>query len=434
MNISRYTFLINNKKGTFVYNSLSNSLAKIPIDLFQKLDRLKNIKFSEHELEEDAETLLQLKKSFIIVENEPDDLLQYQAATWSQRKTENIYNITVAPTMDCNFKCYYCFEEHQKLYINEDIIQRIAKYINGITNAIHINFTWFGGEPLMAFEQMKALTYALKIPEKTSTAFDMITNGYFLTEDVTDELKNMNIKQIQLSIDGLFDDYNKVKFMKTDKSCFERVLKNIDCFSKKHHDIQLAIRVNMNKTSKENFLTICRFFRDRYLDKKNIVICPAFLKNIDNTTTLSRAKLFSDGEDKIRFYLDMYQQTKDKNILYPSNRLSECAVRNHNSWAFGPDGSIYKCWEVIGDEKYKVGELDINGKIQITNNLLLARYMYGADPLCNSDCQLCRYLPICYGGCPQQRIREDFESAPIENCSKDTDYIEKYLTQIINNQ
>ncbi len=432
MKISIYTTLITHEKGYFIYNSFSNSLAKIDKDLFLKLESFKNKDFSEQDLNEDADTVKSLRNAFIITDNPKNDLLQYQATTWGRRRVDDVYNITIAPTMDCNYNCYYCFEEQVKEYMSDEIIERIAKYMNSLPNKCRLNFTWFGGEPLLAFEQMKKLNQSLSMPEDIDTDYCIITNGYYMNEAVIDELHNLHIKTIQLSIDGLYEDYNQVKCMKNDKRCFDTILKNIDYFAAKHKDIAMHIRVNMDNNTKDDFLNIVHFFYQRYPENQNIKPYAAFLKNIGNATPESCACDFSSGTDKMQFALDMFQKTNNKYFLYPQNNFSECAVRNHNSWAFGPDGSVYKCWENIGNRENKVGFIDENGYIQITDNLKLTRYMYGADPLCNEDCRGCFYLPICYGGCPHQRILEEFENAPIQQCAKDCGYIEQYITALIN--
>ena len=399
--------------------------------MFSKLNVLIGHSFTKEDLCENDEIVQDLKKACIIEEQCQDSFLRYQAITWGRRKVSNVYNITIAPTMDCNYHCYYCFEHPDKEYMSDATIEKVVKYINGIKNCKQMNLTWFGGEPLMAIEQIRKITDKIHLPKRSGKDFSIITNGYYLTKDVVDELEDLKIDSLQLTADGLFDDYNRVKCMKNDRKCFDAFLKNVDYFAEKHKKIRLILRVNLNRQLKDKFLEIAFFFLNRYPNNHNIFPHPAFLKNICNTTNQSQACMFCDGTEKMEFSIDLFHKTGNKEFLYPSNHFGECAIRNENSWAFGPDGSVYKCWENIGKKEAKIGFLNAKGEIMINDYPRLLRYLYGADPLNHEDCKKCFYLPICYGGCPHQRILEEYGDAPIEPCAKDNDYIERYLTEII---
>jgi uncharacterized protein len=119
--------------------------------------------------------------------------------------------------------------------------------------------------------------------------------------------------------------------------------------------------------------------------------------------------------------------TGNKYFIYPSNSISECAaIRNKNSCAISAQCDVYKCWEIVGNEDYKVGELTDKG-IQITNPILLNRYLYGADPFEDEECKDCFSFPICGGGCPHKRIENKFNKQNFNLCSRFRDNFEEYL-------
>lgn len=431
MELSKFTMLIRHKKGLFIYNSLSNCLIKADEELFNFIDSIRCKCFSFED--KNNEVICDLKKAFFIVEQHNDDFLQYLNVSWGRRQTDDVYNITISPTMDCNYHCYYCFEDHDKTFMSDETIERIAKYISNAKNARIINLTWFGGEPLMAKEQIIKLSKKIQLSKEIKLSCTIITNCYYLDRDFINLLPELCVDNLQVTIDGLYDDYNRVKSMDRDKDCFSRILSYIDIFAECHKDISLHLRVNMDKHNMKDFYKIATFFKKRYPNNPNIYSYPAFLKNINNKTSKSKACNYCDIEDQINFSLSMFEKTFDKNYLYPKNGFNECAIRNRNSWAFGPDGSVYKCWENIGKVDYKVGFIDEDGKIQITDQPKLIRYFYGADPLYADDCKECFYLPICHGRCPHQRIQEELGSVERQPCMKDTKCINRYLEKLIEN-
>ena len=73
---------------------------------------------------------------------------------WNKKLIEddNFYHITINPTMNCNFKCWYCYETHIKdSKLSDKTIQAICNHINIVFNTYpnlkDFKLSWFGGEP-----------------------------------------------------------------------------------------------------------------------------------------------------------------------------------------------------------------------------------------------------------------------------------------------
>lgn len=81
-----------------------------------------------------------------IVEDEIDELAYLK----SLRKmvvdsNKKIADILIVPTMDCNARCYYCFERgchHEKMSI--ETADAVVKYIKENWNGELFNISWFG--------------------------------------------------------------------------------------------------------------------------------------------------------------------------------------------------------------------------------------------------------------------------------------------------
>ena len=101
-----------------------------------------------------------------------------------------------------------------------------------------------------------------------------------------------------------------------------------------------------------------------------------------------------------------------------------------------PDGSICRCWEVIGEQEYSIGKILSDGSIAMTEtNQVFSESLCSIDPFSNKKCKKCPYLPICYGGCPIKIIKSDTPQenrVPICTSYKDhlNDWLELYLDYI----
>lgn len=124
-----------------------------------------------------------------VVEDEFDEdraLLEEREAVRNNRQS---INLTIAPTIDCNFGCPYCFEGADKPQerMSEAVMEKILEFAGDLADETtnRLNVTWFGGEPLLAMPQIAKLTHLFRTrlvdPKGWSYGATIITNGYGLT-------------------------------------------------------------------------------------------------------------------------------------------------------------------------------------------------------------------------------------------------------------
>ena len=164
---------------------------------------------------------------------------------------------------------------------------------------------------------------------------------------------------------------------------------------------------------------------------KNLSIMPAFVMDRNDCGRSNNPNVFS-AKEYPQYILGLGEKGIDSpQLRYPDMNFNECAMRNPYSFAFDSDGNFYKCWEHIGDQKYALGKINKNGVIENVNETLLNRQMYGADPLEDPVCRKCPYLPICCGGCPIQRIENEFEGGKNICCTYYKGHIEEFILEHI---
>lgn len=430
MKVSKYTFLFDVDNSEFyVYNTLSNALIEIEQEAYQYLlDAQKtHKKIDALKLEDELYSLLILKK--MIVENDIDSFLFYKAILTNQRFDQSHMHLTIAPTMDCCFNCHYCFEKYKtKSYLSENVADSIIKYLKSLNSQPGLKLTWFGGEPLMALSQIESFYKKLVAEYKKPIDSNMITSGFHIDENAIRVMQDINLGQIQITLDGLPETHNKIKNTEGCENAFERVMNNVDLLLEKT-DIHVAFRVNLTKQNSTEYVELYSYLLDRYKKFEKKGISPAFVMDRGGTDMCEDMKQFFTPKEASQFVLDLYNkyQIHSPFLRYPPRFFAECAIRNVMSISFDPEGYAYKCWEVIGNKKYAIGKLDNEGRIKDINETILNRHLYAADPLENSTCSSCRYLPICNGGCPIQRIENVFEGKTNSCCTFYKGHMEEFL-------
>lgn len=421
MKLSKYTFLFDvENKEFYTYNTLSNSLIELDEPSYSYLNEVKKNKtdITTNEIDPELYKVLETKK--IITENEQDDFLIYKSTIIAQRSNMSNMHMTVTPTMNCCFSCHYCFEQYkQEGAMSESVMNSIVKYLKSLESKPDISLTWFGGEPLMAIEQMEMLYNKITSDYKKPTESDIITSGFHIDEHAVELFKRIGIARIQVTLDGLKETHNKIKFTAGCDDAFTRVVNNVELVLKNAPEITVIFRVNITKENAGEYPQLYKELAHRYKEYHNWCASPgiimergAFALDLPKEKSI----LFTPNESA-EFSLDLYRKHKIRTVSlqYPSQYFQECGIRNIMSISFDAEGYAYKCWELIGNKNYATGKLDDNGYIEIMNSVSYNRQMFGADPLEDPICSKCSYLPMCHGGCPMQRIENVFEGK--KNCT-----------------
>jgi len=420
MKSSKYNFLFDiDNKEFFVYNTHSNALIEIDEETYSTLQRLKSSELSKTDVYEELYEIL--VSNGILTENDEDDYLKYKASIASMRGHRGYMHLTLAPTMECCFNCYYCFEKcKEKNYMTPNVMESIVKYISLQPDLENIKLTWFGGEPLMALSEMEEFYNKLTHVWRKTIQSNVITTGYHINEEVIAIFKKINISQVQITLDGLKETHNKIKYLASGEDVFSKVWSNIELLSIIAPEINVVIRVNLTLRNAHEYTLLLEKYYETFKNQKNVAIAPAFVldRGADNCEVGDKQHFLFKHDERSRFILDLAQRGIGSPFLkYPERFFNECAIRNNVAISFDPKGNAYKCWEVIGNEAYSIGRLNSDGQLVDINLKILNRQLYGADPMDDPVCVKCKYLPICGGGCPIQRIQNKYEGGHNNVCT-----------------
>ena len=420
MKISKYTFMFDeNGQEYYVYNTLSNALMEIDKESYSLLFESRNTqKLSTADFDEDLWEALCINN--IISDNDTDDYLKYKASITNIRKQRTGMHLTLAPTMDCCFRCHYCFEKYkEKKYMTPEIMDQIIKYVTSYPELKNIKITWFGGEPLMAVPQIEEFYDKFRDIWQEPFISNIITTGYHIDKESIRVMQKVGISSVQITLDGMKETHNKVKHLPSGEDVFERILSNIELLNDSAPEINITIRVNLTLENKEEYIPLHKLCLTRFYGRSNITISPAFV--LDRGTgdiCRSNNNIFFGHIERSKFILNLAKNgINSVFVRYPEPFFNECAIRNEMAIAFDPEGYAYKCWEVIGNKEYAIGKLNDDGILTDINQTVLNRQLYGADTFDDPACSKCKYLPICNGGCPIQRIENKFEGGHNDCCT-----------------
>lgn len=413
---SRYNIVFEREGIYLLYNSLSNAFVEITKDVY---DIISTLTPGENCDNIDDESKDQLIRSKSIVSSDDVELQKIKYNTLFKRFSQKTLVLTINPTLACNFACPYCFEgEHPNIFMTEEVEDNIVSYIKQFKEADSLTVSWFGGEPLLNFKSLVSLSRKLMSLDLEYSA-GMITNGYLLTSKIADQLPELKIRTIQVTLDGVKEEHDSRRCLKNGAPTYDIILKNITYIAENIPSIAISVRVNIDRNNPDSFLHIYNELGHKY---KTVYVHPAFVQDVQGDGSCDSAMSMNE---MYYYSTDLYNKTGlNFNRFYFTDGRRECAVRKSNAFVIGPEGELYKCWNDVGKQERIYGNITNGGTI--TNESVLYNYLIGADQFNDSECLNCVLLPTCAGGCPYTRLL-DMKRSKKMACPIDRAQIKDYL-------
>lgn len=346
-----------------------------------------------------------LQNQFII----PDDfdeqaIVEYKKL--SVKMDTTMYHVVVNVTLDCNLKCWYCYET--KLHnsnLRENVIEAIKLNIASRHRQVRfktLKISFFGGEPFLNFKGIKEiLDYAKEFCEKNDVILlaDFTTNATVIKQEYIDYLKDYTCF-FQITLDGNKDKHNEVKHLKGIDT-FRCTLNNIYRISRTIPKSYIWVRINYDGKTLERIDDIIHEIND--LDRKR--------------TFLILRRIWQTDSDVITYeqLTTAIQRILDHKFFvdcYALSRNSVCFAERMNQVLINFDGKIFKCSTLSSfDDKHAMGKLDLlNGEISWEMN----KIAHIPRTMTNSRCSDCSLFPSCLGPCNKNLLKSPDRSCILD--------------------
>lgn len=328
------------------------------------------------------------KSGFILGDEKVEDLIEDK---YHNLRRPWEYYMMVLPTYQCNLRCWYCIQSHKDIWITDEIIDALKRRIDSKASdpeIQHLSLSWFGGEPLLCYEQVLEFTkYGREQAEKCGKTFScsITTNSTLLTEERIQALYEAGVNSYQITIDGNQSTHDRIKQL-GNISAFEVALRNIDMIARHTH---VNLRFNYNE---ENIIG-----SQEMMNQVDKLLSVESRKNI----SFLMCKVWQTPDEAVSesAVMELFDKAEDMDLKPSFSMMDMCYADQYHFECFLPDGKAGKC---DNDSFEKMpGQLQPDGSI-----IWDERYPSYSDDILKdkeTECYSCRYLPICWGMCPKHR-------------------------------
>lgn len=381
--------------NTLLYNYAKDSILVLLPELYkivkehdEKADGIKNIH---------PELYAALCENGFIVEEDADEAEQAMLAITEKLATRGMLHLIINPTLDCNLRCWYCYEEHTKnCYMNEETMRRIIMLADreARRDELHtISLSFFGGEPLLKADRI-AIPLIREI-KKICSEHDknlkvhFTSNAVLLSEKTADELAALDVyTHFQIPFDGGRSMHDKTKAMPGGKGTYAIVLNNVSRALAKGFSV--TVRCNYTDENIGSFKELA----------DDISLLPGQYReriwfSIHRVWQVTPTEGLNQKEKELREYITgkgLTRNTEHQKVL------TNCYADYDSTMVINYNGDVFKCTARDFNHENRIGTLEEDGTVTETDKSRL----YRTRRFCK-ECRTCKILPICTI-CTQKRI------------------------------
>jgi radical SAM protein with 4Fe4S-binding SPASM domain len=308
-------------------------------------------------------------------------------------------------TYKCNLKCKHCYLSANEQKNNELELQEVKEIIDQLAEMKILSLNFLGGEPLVRNDFPEILEYATQKNIRISFS----TNGVLVNDQLIAKLSEIEIYDVQISLDGLEETHNNIRGLKTSFQKATKAIKKLVASGIKVSISMAVNKLNLNEIKPliehvisfgaSSFKVIPFLPAGQAMDNYSLMLS----KNEMKEFIKSIVKYKDEFKEQIYIYTeDIYTWLVDKSVPEPSSLISKtenisCSA-GMTQIVISPTGLVYACPFlhdfVVGDlQKETLHDIWFNSKI-------LEKFRQISRDCLKGKCKNCGYIPQhCKGGC-----------------------------------
>jgi uncharacterized protein len=408
---SRYNRLFQAADGAWLaFNTWSTALAEIEPENLAFLRALLN---DPEGTPCDTADKLQMREALVagnfLIDDAMDEVGTVKADLLRDRFSLEQLHLTIAPTLDCNFRCDYCYEEHLRVNMSRPVVDATVRWTEQqLKRSDLLHVTWYGGEPLLpkSWDVVQRLSEQfLDLTKRTGKEYSahIVTNGFLLDGARMGRLKELGVSLVQVTLDGPKESHDRRRFLVGGGGTYDRIVANLQQIVDQTH---VQLRVNVDQRNLTAALDAVEHLAELGLAKKMRIYLA--MVTADAQVCGNIQEMCYDTKDFAAAELEVYREAARRGLplsKYPARMAGAfCSADRLHGYVLAPSGLIFKCWhEVTMRPDRAIGSvLDAQEPFQKLNE----DYWLKWDALEKSGCRSCAVLPLCHGGCPLEAMEK----------------------------
>jgi uncharacterized protein len=383
---------------TLIHNTLSGGFIAVDdatLAALRKADTGAELTEAERDLVSDPD--LSDPDVAVVVESREAEEAEFRSWFQRRRSRKDRLEALVSINLACNFDCPYCFQAGilDGSVMKPEIADQTADWLASRAlevgvGGIHLQF--MGGEPLLHPERIARIATRIRdrvLPSGLTFTFMVITNGYFLTQDVLDRLVPLGLVEAEVTLDGDERTHKLTRVSKKGEDTFARIFANSIAASRR---IRIYVNGNYTPQTMHTFIPLLGKLAEAGLPANSHVRFTPAVEGIASSNWAGDGSMCTWSDADTRLHVAMHDEILRRGFRADAiNAVGPCEFHDHHSFAIDPNGVIYKCPGFIGHAAWGIGHVASGLKQALYDRMLCATPQ--------TSCDGCSHRPNCGGGC-----------------------------------
>ncbi|MCK9686500.1 radical SAM protein [Scleromatobacter humisilvae] len=292
----------------------------------------------------------------------------------------NTLSLILLPTEKCNLRCSYCYETFEHGRMSDETIQAVKNLIDlRLPKLDYLTLGWFGGEPLVASDILLDIAgYALRRCREEGVQYfggEITTNAALLTSDLLEKLVAVEQKKFQISLDGWREGHDRTRRNGAGAGTFDTVWNVLKMLRESPYpDLDVILRIHLMPENRDSIRELARNIKAEFGADPRFGI---YLKAIENLGGPQSGAITSlEHAERGAIVTEMAGLLSGMRGLPDAKPASDkapkvCYAAKPNNLIVRANGRIAKCTVAFEDAKNDIGQLRLDGTLQIDNAKLV---------------------------------------------------------------
>jgi uncharacterized protein len=329
-----------------------------------------------------------------------DEFAEYRNSFLDTRNNKaQLFSFYFLPTMQCQLKCPYCFENGVKRMgrMSEKVlgqsIEWITQYLKINSEVKSFRCILFGGEPMLEKELVTRTLSKISSVVKTAGVqfwIEAITNGDLLDSSIASVLRQHNCRKVQITLDGSREIHDTRRRGQDGYVSFDRIITNVRMLLDGNFVEGVNLRLSLDRETADTVPDLIKYlaglgYGNRIHLSLGIVVPSLNTKTREINEAFIAKKAIEAWQVAQVFGFDL----PDEFLLGPW-----CVAIAKHSAVLQPNGSLQKCFCTVGRPEFNFANVSQMPKSYSRDSRF---EFFGRTDDCIKE--KCPYLPVCGGGC-----------------------------------
>ena len=287
--------------------------------------------------------------------------------------SQKSFELILLPTEQCNFRCFYCYEDFKLKAMKRSTIDAVKNFITRRGDLDHFSISWFGGEPMLALPIIEEISDHVKslVDQGQFKKFQsaITTNGFFLSNDNLDTLYKSGVKKFQITLDGDKEIHDSLRKDSKGRGTFDSIWAHLENIKRRTDllDLEVYLRLHYQPSTASSIKDFVPKIDSAFLDDSRFKLLFHSVEPLGGPN--DRILKQMSGAEKFQLEAEFRQlmlhgRQLAKSFIQPDG-VYICYAAKTNSLIIRSDGSLAKCTVALSDTRNSVGTLHTDGSLVV---------------------------------------------------------------------